>query len=198
MLKTLRKDTQKLVLLAILTAIVITLQVLAVLVPTYPFNYNLALIPIVIGAAMISPLAACWLGIVFGTVVLLSDPVIIFFWVHNPVMTILVVLIRGALSGFFAGVIYRMLEDKGKIIAVIVAAIVCAITNTGIFVIGAYAFFLPVLEAFGIEGLTNIASYAFSVMITINFLIELGICLVFSPVIIRLIQYGNTIFGKSK
>jgi len=191
-------NTQKLVLLAILTAIVITLQVLAVLVPTYPFNYNLALIPIVIAAAMISPLAACWLGIVFGTVVLLADPVIIFFWTHNPLMTVLVVLIRGALSGYFAGIIYKMLEDKGKLTAVIIAAVVCAITNTGIFVVGAYAFFLPVLESFGIEGLANIASYAFSVMITINFLIELSICLVFSPVIIRLIRFGESTFKKNK
>jgi len=182
-------DTNKLVLLAILTAIVIVLQILASVIPVYPFRLNLVLIPIVIGAALISPLAGGWLGLVFGTVVLMSSPDVIPFMVYNPVATIGVVLIRGALAGLAAGYVYSLLITKGKIVAVIIAAAICAITNTGIFVAGIYIFFLPVLEIWGISGAVNIASFVFLSMIGFNFIFELGVNLTLSPTIVRLIQH---------
>ena len=181
-------DTRKMVLLAILTAVVITLQVLAAWVPVYPFKLNLALIPIVIAASMISPLAACWLGIVFGTVVLLTSPDVIPFMVYNPLATVFVVLLRGAFAGLFAAMIYKLLEDKNKTIAVIAAAVICATTNTAIFILAVYAFFLPVLEQWGIIETADIAFFVFVSMVGVNFLIEFGINLVFSPVIVRLLN----------
>jgi len=182
-------DTRKLVLLALLTAIVIVLQVLASVIPVYPFRLNLVLIPIVIGAAMIAPLAGCWLGLVFGFVVLVSSPDVIPFMTFNPLATIIVVLFRGACAGLAAGFVYNALATKGKTIAVLAAAAVCAITNTGIFVIGIYAFFLPVLADWGVAGTAGIASFVFIGMIGFNFIFELVVNLVFSPSIVRLIQY---------
>jgi len=182
-------DTQKLVLLAILTAIVIVLQVLASVIPIYPFRLNLVLIPIVIGAAMISPVAGCWLGLVFGTVVLLSSQDVTPFMIFNPVATIGVLLLRGALTGYITGLTYNLLVNRSKTIAVLVAAAVCAIANTGLFVLGIYVFFFPVLEMWGIAGAADIASFVFLSMIGFNFLFEMGINVIVSPAIIRLIQY---------
>jgi len=184
-------DTQKLVLLAILTTIVIVLQILASVIPVYPFRLNLVLIPIVIGAALISKFAGCWLGFVFGTVVLMSSHDVIPFMIFNPAATIGLVLFRGAFAGFSAGYIYNLFVKKSKTIAVIVAAATCAITNTGIFVLGIYLFFLPVLEIWGVSGAADIASFVFLGMIGFNFIFELGINLVISPVIVRLIQYRS-------
>jgi uncharacterized membrane protein len=181
-------NTRKLVLLALLTAIVIILQVLAAVIPVYPFRLNLVLIPIVVGAALISPYAGCWLGLVFGSVVLWNSPDVIPFMTFNPLATILLVLLRGALAGLAAGMVYKVLEGKGKTVAVLTAAAVCAIVNTGLFVIGVYAFFLPVLAEWGVSGAADIASTIFLGMIGFNFLFELGINLVFSPSIVRLIQ----------
>jgi uncharacterized membrane protein len=184
-------DTRKLVMLALLTAIVVVLQVLASVIPIYPFRLNLVLIPIVIGAAMIGPLAGCWLGLVFGAVVLINSPDVIPFMTFNPLATIGLVLLRGAIAGLAAGLIYSALAKKSKTIAVLVAAAISAIANTGIFIVGIYLFFLPVLADWGVSGAADIAYFVFIGMVGFNFLFEMAINLVFSPTIVRLLQYAK-------
>ena len=185
-------DTQKLVLLALLTAVVLVLQLLSSFIPIYPFRLNLVIIPIVIGAAMISPLAGLWLGFVFGFVVLVSSADVMPFMVFSPLATILVVLFRGALSGLAAGFTYNALEKRNKTIAVIAAAFVCTITNTGLFVAGMYLFFLPLITEWGASGAAEIASFIFIGMIGFNFLIEVIVNLVMCPAIVRLLQFRRT------
>ena len=184
-------DTRKLVLLALLTAIVVILQLLASIIPVYPFRLNLVLIPIVIGAALITPLAGSWLGLVFGFVVLVSSPDVLPFMTFNPLATTVVILLRGALAGLAAGLVYSAIAKYNKIVAVIVAAATCAVTNTGIFILGMYVFFLPVIAEWGVTGAADIASFIFIGMVGFNFLFEFGVNLVFSPAIVRLIQYGR-------
>jgi len=184
-------DVRKLVLLALLTTIVFVLQLLASFFPVYPFRLNLVIIPIVIGAAMIGPLAGCWLGVVFAFVVLVSSPDIAAFMVYSPFATILVLLLRGALSGLLAGLVYNAMAVINKILAVMVAALSCVIINTSLFVVGIYVFFLPVLEMIGITGAEDIASFVFLGLIGVNFFIELATSFVLCPAIVRLIQYMN-------
>ena len=184
-------DTRKLVLLALLTAIVVILQLLASIIPVYPFRLNLVLIPIVIGAALITPLAGSWLGLVFGFVVLVSSPDVLPFMTFNPLATTVVILLRGALAGLAAGLVYSAIAKYNKIVAVIVAAATCAVTNTGIFILGMYVFFLPVIAEWGVTGAADIASFIFIGMVGFNFLFEFGVNLIFSPAIVRLIQYGR-------
>ena len=186
-----RIETRKLVLLGLLTAIVVVLQALAAVLPVYPFTLTLSLVPMVIGAALVSPLAGGWLGLVFGFVVLITgnaNP----FLVISPIATVLLCLAKGAFAGLLAGVVYHQLAKKSKTVATIVAAMVCPIVNTGIFVIGCYTFFLPTLKewaaAFDFE---NATAYIFLGMISFNFIFEVVINIVLSPVIIRLVQYGQ-------
>jgi len=190
-------NTQKMVMLALLTAVVLVLQLLSSFIPVYPFKLNLVIVPIVIGAAMISPFAGLWLGLVFGFVVLVSSSDVIPFMVFSPLATIIVILLRGALSGLAAGFTYNILEKKNKTVAVLVAAFVCAITNTGLFVIGVYLFFLPLLAEWGVSGAAEIASFVFIGMIGINFLIEMAVNLILGPVIVRLIQYRRGIKSEN-
>jgi uncharacterized membrane protein len=185
-------DTRKLVFLALLTAIVVVLQVLATVIPVYPFRLNLSLIPIVVGAAMIAPFAGGWLGLVFGAVVIFTSPDVAIFMTYNAVATILIILARGTLAGLSAGWVYKALAQRGKTTAVIIAAAVCPIVNTGIFIIGVYAFFLPVLVEWGVTGITDITSFVFLGMVGINFVFEFGANLVLSPAIVRLIQHGQS------
>jgi len=182
-------DTKKLVLLALLTAIVFVLQLLASFFPVYPFKLNLVIIPIVIGAAMIGPLAGGWLGLVFAFVVLVSSPDIAAFMAYSPFATILILILRGVLSGLLAGFVYNAMAIISKTAAVIVAALSCVIVNTGLFVAGIYVFFLPVLEMIGITGAEDIASFVFLGLIGINFFIELATSIVLCPAIVRLVQY---------
>ena len=183
-------DTRKLVLLALLTAIVVVLQVLASLLPVYPFRLALVLVPIVIGAALIGRAAGAWLGFVFGFVVLVTSPDVIAFMTFSAPATILVVLLRGVLAGLAAAVVYKLLAKKSKTAGVITAAVICPIVNTGIFVLGMYVFFLPLISEWA-GGAASVTSFIFLGMIGVNFIFELAINLVFSSVIVRLIQYGQ-------
>jgi len=206
-----RFDTRKLVLLALLTAIVVVLQVLAIFIrPLLPaFTINLVLIPIVIGAALTGIYGGGWLGLVSGFAVLISGDAALFLGV-NPLGTILVVLAKGLLSGLAAGAIYYLIAKKSRTIAAVAAAIVCPVVNTGVFIIGMYAFFMPTVaewfppiagltlaegagsgDLFAALGVNSSIAFIIIVMIGINFLIELGINIVLSPTIVRLIQYGQ-------
>ena len=119
-----KKQTENLVLGAILTAIVVVLQILGGFIKFGPFSVSLVLIPIVIGAAKCGVKIGTWLGLVFGTVVLLSGGATAFFAV-NVFGTVLTVLLKGAACGFAAGLTYKLLAKYNKYAAVIAAAVVC-------------------------------------------------------------------------
>ena len=184
-------NTRKLVLLAILTAIVIVLQVVAIVTrPLFPmFSITLVLVPIVIGAALIGIYAGAWLGLVFGFAVLISGDASPFLAI-DPVGTITVVLLKGLLAGLTAGIVYKLIEKRNRTAAAISAAVICPIVNSGIFIIGSYIFFLPTLTEWGASiGYTNVTAYIFLVLVGLNLIVELAINLALSPAIVRLIQY---------
>jgi len=192
-------DTQKLVLLAILTAIVIALQILAIVTRLFlpMFSLTLVLVPIVTGAALIGIYAGAWLGLVFGFAVLISGDANIFLGINFP-GTIIVVLLKGLLAGFAAGVVYKLINRFNRTIAVFAAAIVCPLVNTGIFILGCYIFFLPELTHEAIlAGAASVTAFIFFIMIGVNFLIEFGVNIVLSPSIVRLIQYRRDLKTKS-
>lgn len=186
-------NTKKLVLLAVLTAMVVLLQMLAIFMrPLFPmFTVSLVLMPIVIGAALAGKLAGLWLGFAFGLVVLISGDANAFFVIH-PAGTVITVLLKGALAGLACGIVYKALEEKNKTLAALAAAVTCPLVNTGIFTLGGYVFFLETLTNWGMDaGFTNVAAFIFVGMIGVNFLLELGLNVVLCPAIIRLIQYGQ-------
>ena len=184
-------STQKLVLLAILTAVVIILQVLGTFIRFGPFSISLVLMPIAIGAALLGIVAGAWLGLVFGFVVLISGDANLFLAI-NPAATVLVVLLKGTLAGFIAGVAYKCFEKYSKTISAVAAAIVCPVVNTGIFIAGCYLFFLPTITEWATAaGAAGVTAFIFIGIIGANFLIELGINIVLSPAIVRLIQISS-------
>ena len=110
--KTLKK-VQKLTLIALLTALVVILQILGGFIRIGTFSVSLVLVPIVLGAALLGPWAGGWLGLVFGTVVLLNGDATAFFAV-NVFGTVLTVLLKGAACGFAAGLTYKLLAKYNK------------------------------------------------------------------------------------
>ena len=91
-------STKKMVLAAILTAIVIVLQFLGAFIKLGPFSVSAVLVPIVIGAATCGVGIGAWLGFVFGVVVLLSGDAALFLAV-DVLGTILTVLAKEGLDG---------------------------------------------------------------------------------------------------
>ena len=181
-------DTRKLVLLAILTAMVVVLQFLGAFIKFGPFSITLVLMPIAIGAALNGTLAGGWLGLVFGFVVLLSGDAAPFMAV-DPFGAVFLVLAKGMCSGLAAGAAYRLLDKLNRTVAAIAAAAICPIVNTGIFIIGSYVFFLPTITEWA--GGNSATSFIFLTLVGVNFLVELGINLVLSSTIVRLVQYGQ-------
>ena len=192
-----RFNTRKLTGLALLTAIVVILQFLGAFIHFGPFSISLVLIPIVVGAALFGALAGAWLGFVFGLVVLLSGDAAPFL-VVNPLGTVLTVLLKGALAGLCAGVVYKGLSGAlkkgtwGETLAVFVSAVVAPVVNTGIFLLGCLLFFLPTVTAWGeAMGFESVGRYMIFGLVGGNFLFELLFNIILSPVIIRLIRLGK-------
>ena len=183
-------NARKLVMLALLTAIVVIFQSLGAFVKFGPFSISLVLMPIAVGAALIGAYAGAWLGLAFGFVVLMSGDAGVFLAI-NPPAAIFIVLMKGLLAGLAAGFTYRLFANKSRTAAAVAAAAVCPIVNTGVFLAGTYVFFLPVFtEAATAAGFANAGAYIILMVIGANFLVELALNLILSPVIIRLIQYG--------
>lgn len=182
-------NTQKIVLGAVLTALVVVLQLMGSFIRFGPFSVSLVLIPIVIGAATCGVGVGGWLGFVFGVVVLLSGDAAPFMAV-NVGGTILTVLAKGAFCGIASAVTYKLLEKYNSFVAVVVAAVVCPLVNTGIFLIGCSLFFLDTIASWAQAGGygADVVKYAIFGLVGINFLAELGFNIVLSPVIVRLLK----------
>lgn len=184
--------TKNMVGIALFTAIVVVLQLLAVgLRALGLFSISLVLVPIVVGSAVYGWKGGAWLGFAFGVAVLLSGDAAAFLAV-DVLGTILVVLLKGTLCGLTAGLVYRLVKKAGKMPAVITAAVVCPVVNTGIFLLGCLVFFLPTITQWAsLYGFENVGAYMIFGLTGINFLIELAVNLVLSPVIVRLIRVGQ-------
>jgi len=183
-------SVKNLTLLALMTALVAVFQLIAAFIPL-GFNVGaFALIPIVIGAAMLGPWAGAWLGLVFGLVILLTGGATPFF-VMGVVQTTFVVLLKGAAAGFVSGLLYRLIEKKNKLVAIIVAAIACPVVNTAIFVLACFTIFFPGISEWASGAGKDMIAYVFLTLVGVNFFIELGICTVISPVAHRLVAIGQ-------
>ena len=177
--------------IGLLTAIVIVLQFISMALRFGNFSITLTLIPIVVGAALYGIKTGAWLGFVFGAAVLLTGDAASFLTVNVP-GTIATVLVKGAMAGLCAAVVYRLIAKKNEIIAVLVSSVVAPVVNTGIFLLGCRIFFYDTVKAWGEGfGFENAFVYMIVGLVGINFLIELGTNLVLNPAILRIIKIGR-------
>lgn len=182
--------TERLVLAAVLTAIVVILQIMAILTRAVlpVFAVNLVLIPIVIGAAIGGVGVGAWLGFASGLAVLISGDAAAFLAISLG-GTILTVLLKGTVSGLAAAGVYKLFEKKNTYLAVLLAAIACPVANTGVFVLGCLTFFMDTIRTWGSGiGYENAFAYIFLGMIGINFIIELVLNVMLSPAVVRLLN----------
>ncbi len=182
-----KQQTRTLVLGAVFTALVIVLQLLGSFIRFGMFSVSLVLLPIIIGAATCGYKIGAWLGFVFGMAVLLSGDATAFL-VVNYWGTIITVLLKGTLCGLLAGIAYQAIEKLNRYLAIITAAIVCPVINTGIFLIGCKLFFFETIKEWGAAaGFNNAATYMFLGLAGGNFLFELGTNIILSPAIKRIL-----------
>ncbi|MBQ7226328.1 MAG: ECF transporter S component [Clostridia bacterium] len=190
------KSTLKLVQLGILLALVIVLQSIA---SFGVINICLCLIPITLGAMLLGWKSGLALGATFGVVaafwgIVGKDIFTLYLFQANPVMTILICLVKGSLAGVAPALLYKWLsgvERLGKakgLVASIVASISAPIANTGIFALGCVIIMDDVTSVAGQLGLVaaNFVTLLFVGLISVNFFVELAINAVFSPALNKL------------
>ena len=180
---------------AILTAIIFVMQLMGSAIRFGTFSISLVLIPIVLGAALCGKYMGAWLGLVFGVAVLVSGDAAVFYAIHAP-GTILTVLLKGTACGFLAGVTYELLAKWNVYAGTFAAALVCPIVNTGVFLLGCRVFFYQTMVEWASADFGgNAVTYIFLGLVGLNFLLEVGVNLVLSPVILRLLRISKTIRG---
>jgi uncharacterized membrane protein len=171
--------------IALLMAMVVVMQFLGGMIPPVGgFSISLVLIPIVLGAAVFGPKAGAILGGTFSVVVIINcitgaDAGGAMVFQANPILCILVVMAKGILAGLASGVIYAAVKGYNGYMAMILAAIVAPVVNTGVFVVCMYLFFIDILAAWAGGG--NVLGYILTGLILANFVPELIINVVFSP-----------------
>lgn len=186
----LSKNVRKMVGIAFMMAMVIVLQFLSGVIPAVGgFSISLVLIPIVLGGALFGPGAGALLGATFGVIVTINcitgaDPGGAMVFQANPILCVLVVMAKGTLAGWLAALAFKLLQSRNSYLAMLVAACVCPIVNSGTFIACMLLFFKDVLAVWAGGG--EIIAYILTGLIVANFLPELIINVVFSPA-------GNTI-----
>ena len=109
--------------------------------------------------------------------------------------TIVTVLLKGMLCGLCAALVFKAFEKRNRYVAVIAAAIVCPLVNTGVFLLGCVLFFFDTIQAWGVAaGYDNAGKYMILVLVGGNFLFELATNIILSPLVVRLLD----IRGKGK
>ncbi|MBQ8178541.1 MAG: ECF transporter S component [Clostridia bacterium] len=182
-----RLSTRTIALGAILTALVVVLQFLGQFIRFGPVAISLVLIPIVIGAATCGTRISTWLGFVFGVVVLFSDAQA--FIAIDILGTIVTVLVKGVLCGLCAGLSYKFISKFNVYAAVAVAAFVCPVVNTGVFLACCSIFFMDTLTEWATSfGFSSTVDFMFLGLVGANFLFELATNIVLSPVVVRILN----------
>lgn len=200
-MKTNKTHIQRLVVTAILAAIVIVLQIF-VSIPIGSFTITLTLVPIMIGAILLGPSCGAFLGGVFGITVSIqvvtgAAGVLSFaMFEQKPVITIAICLLKGILAGLCSGWIFKLFEKlKKEKLGVILSAAACPIVNTGIFVTALFVFYYALMSQFAAEtSFAGAAAFIFIGIVGLNFVVEFAINVLLIPVVLRVIHIVGSKF----
>lgn len=187
-----KSSTRYMVTLAILTALVVVLQLWGSAIPMPgSTSLSLVLIPIVIGGLVLGVKAGAFLGFVFGLFVFVwcgvlgYDPFTAFLFANKPVMTGLICIVKGTAAGLVPPVVHRALRKRLPFGSVVIASALAPICNTGIFLLG-MLIIVKTLEAYLAGAMT--VGYFFGAIILVNFAIEFVFNLILSPAIYRVMS----------
>ena len=181
-------QTEKLVLLALLTALTAVLSYFGGFIKIGGLaSISLTLIPVVLGAALCGPSAGAWLGGVSGVVFFLTADAA--FWLGLSVFgTIITVMVKGIAAGLLAGLVYKLLERFNRYAAIIVSAIVCPVVNTSIFLLGSLIFFIDTVRGGASSEGMGTFGYLIIFFVGLNFVFELVVNIVVGPALFRIIE----------
>ncbi|MDE5896259.1 MAG: ECF transporter S component, partial [Clostridia bacterium] len=187
--------------LGILLALVLVLQLALGTISIGQVQLNFSLIPIVLGAILLGPIAGAFLGLACGIIVLvqlITVPTLFntTLWAYNPAVTTLVCLLKTTVAGGVSGILYRLVVKKNELAATFLAAGIVPVLNTLIFIlgclcmsgtIGAFRDQLSAFEGFEHFAGMNIFIFILVGIVTFNFFIEFAINLLLAPALHRVV-----------
>ena len=180
--------------LAVLTAIVLILQLCGIAIPL-PFlatPVSLVLLPIALGAMQLGPAAGMWLGAVFGVITVIGgvsgrDPFTAVLFSDHPLLTVLLCMAKAMLAGHACGLVYKALKKKNEYLALYSAAVITPVVNTGVFILGGLLMSDTMKSNFVADGQTVIY-YLVIVCAGLNFVFELLVNVLFAPALKRVLD----------
>ena len=175
-----KNSFSRLTALGMLTALVVVLQTAATFIRFGSFPITLTLIPIGVAGALYGIGCGALIGTVFGLVVLVmvltgADASGQMMLALHPLITSAACVVKGTLCGAASAAVYRLLTRRSEEAAVIAAAAVCPLVNTGVLYLVLVLFFdtswAAVLSAF----------------MSVNFLLELAVNVALAPAVLRIV-----------
>ena len=168
---------------AILSAIIIVMSFTPLgFLQVGTISITFLMIPVVIGAIIVGPACGLTLGAVFGLASFArafglepSGPI---FLAINPFLTFVMCFVPRVLTGYFVGLIFRILSkiDKTKLVSFAIASLSGALLNTVLYVGALVLFFsdfISSLKQFG----SNLPAIVIA-LVLVNALVEAAVCLV--------------------
>ena len=193
-LKETRNKTRMMVTTALFAAIIVALQ----FVPIPPIGgipITLSLVPIVLAAVLYGAVQGAILGALMGIAIViqiltrpdLAGPLTMTMYTFSPVMTIVLCIVKSTAAGYLSGVVAKLLNKFNRTVSVVAASAICPIVNTGLFLAGVFAIFDKPLSEWVSANTQHTSLMAFMLIVILlgNFLPELVLNVVVSPVIIR-------------
>ncbi len=194
-----REKTLRIAKLGMLIALIFVMQYIGTMISkplTAAFGIELSfvLIPIVIGAFLMGPIEGAILGLTFGIMtvvmtVMVPGTMTYILFQERPIIFTVLAITKAVGAGLGSALVYKGLGKlfKGKLIYIqtVLASASAPIINTGIFVLGMGFFNGIISEKW--SGGQNVFLFIIG-LIWINFLIELGINIVLTPAIERIIN----------
>ena len=97
-------------------------------------------------------------------------------------------MFKGIMAGLCAGLVYRLFEKKNRYLAVIAGAVVAPVVNTGIFLLGCFAFFMDAVNGGAAAQGMSVGAYLIIFFVGLNFVFELLTNIVLAPTILKILN----------
>ena len=189
-------NTKNIVYFAVLLALVVVLQFVGSYIKIGPISISLVLVPIVLGGILLGPIAGMLLGFSFGLITFIAvvtglDAGSAMLFAEAPFMVALICFVKAILCGWIPALVYKAISKKHPVVGAF-----APIINTGIFIIGALMINQTISKVWGVEGgVSGVFVFLVVTVAGINFLVEFGINILLSPIIVKVIEI---ITGKVK
>lgn len=185
-------------LLGILIALVIVLQLFASAIPMFGITLNFSLIPIALAGILMGWIGGAIVGFSCGLVVFITmavlgqEPSTAFLFQTNPIILTVMCIGKTTVAGIVSGLLFKIIEKRNSVVAVGVSSIIIPIVNTAVYMIGIVLMKNSAAEFMGLT--SSSAGLVFSVvfgLIWLNFVLEMVINIIFTPIIYRVIKALN-------